>query len=88
MLKLEVRTYDVWHNEDSWFVNDSWTVGTIEVLDDKAETILQALIEGKYLIETCTLEDVAIKWWDEGFCEVEQTEDGYPLYGLKVVQED
>jgi len=88
MLKLQVQTYDVWCNEDSWFVNDSWTVGTIEVLDDKAETILQALIEGKYLIETCTLEDVAIKWWDEGFCEVEQTEDGYPLYGLKVVQED
>ena len=59
MLKLEVRTYDVWHNEDSWFVNDSWTVGTIEAQDDKAETILQALIEGKYLVETCTLEDVA-----------------------------
>ena len=88
MLKLQVETYDVWFNDDSWWINEWWTSGTIEVQDDKAETILHALIEGGYLVKTCTLEDVAIKWQDEGFCEVEQTEDGYPLYGLRVIQED
>ena len=88
MLKLQVLDYDVWSNDDSWWVNDSWTSGTVEVQDDKAETILRALIEGGYLVETCTLEDVAITWRDEDFCEVEQTEDGCPLYGLRVIQED
>lgn len=88
MLKLQVQTYDVWCNEDNWWINDSWGSGTIEVQDDNAETILQALIEGRYLLETCTLEDVAITWLDEDFCEVEQTEDGCLLYGLRVVQED
>lgn len=80
-----INHFDVWGNEDDGYeVNDSSSVGTIELDDDaNDDELIAVLIHAGHVVKGCSSSDFRIEWSDDTWCEIEEAARGYPLFALR-----
>lgn len=79
-MKYEVRSLDVWGNEEDGFdVNDSWRIGEVEISDD-ADPI-EVLFEEGYLSDIGRVRS-EVQYDDDGMMTIACEMTGKPLYLL------